>query len=372
MKKLSTATRQLRYLATAWVLAVAALVPTLTQGTANAAATQVTARSIQMSSSVISATSTNYLVTFTQASMLTKGIVIDFCTSPLVGTTCTLPSGLSITGSPAVTLQTCLTATWSAASANSNRTLLLTKAAGDTCTTISFTITTVTNPSGLGTFYARILSYANDTGADSPATYSDTAPGTTYNYGGVALSTANQLIVTAKVQESLTFCVYTTGSDCSGASGTAVTLGDGNGVLANTATTYTSTGKFGLATNAQSGVIVRFKGATLTSGSNTITAHGTGSGSCTADSVTTTVEQYGLRISAAGSGVTSDAGYACSAGNHSLDTTNIATTYGDTLATTAGAIDESQTTMEFAAKSATASEAGIYTSTLTFVATGTY
>lgn len=331
---------------------------------------QVTSRAITMSSSVASASATSYNVTFTQTSGTVKGVIVDFCSnSPLIGDTCSAPGTFSV-GTPTVNYTTGLTAGYTASALNSGRTLSLVKAAGDAnVTAVDFTITTVTNPAALGTFYARIFTFPNDTGADSPATYTDTAPGTNYNYGGIALSTANQLVITAKVQESITFCAYTTGSDCSGASGTAIALGDGNGVLANTASTYTNTAKFGLASNAQNGVIVRMKGDTLLSGGNSITSQGS---SCTADSSNTTVEQFGLRISTAGAGVTADAPYNCSAGNHALDTANTNTTYGQAIAHTTAGNDESQTTMEFSAKSATSSEAGIYTSTLTFIATGTY
>ncbi len=118
------------------------------------------------------------------------------------------------------------------------------------------------------------------------------------------MSTANQLNVTAKVQETLTFCVYTL-ADCA-TGGTAVTLGDSNGVLFNTATTYTGTASFDLASNAFGGVSVKMQGDTLKSGSFTITPHGA---ACTADSTATSLEQFGIRISSAGFGQTATAPY---------------------------------------------------------------
>jgi hypothetical protein len=122
----------------------------------------------------------------------------------------------------------------------------------------------------------------------------------------------------------------------------------------------------------------------LTSGSFTITAFGpTVDDVCTADSVTTSVEQFGMRISTVGAGQTASAPYNCSAGNHGWDTdsaagagandtTTVGSSYGDAIATTGGATDESQSTLEFAAKSALTTEAGVYQSVLNFIATGTY
>jgi hypothetical protein len=100
-------------------------------------------------------------------------------------------------------------------SAASGTRLIITHATGITspaaATAITFDITGVTNPSGLGTFYARILTYAaedgtasNGIGADD---YTDTTPLTHLDDGGVALSTAKQLTVNARVQEQLEFCV---------------------------------------------------------------------------------------------------------------------------------------------------------------------
>ncbi|MEZ6331208.1 MAG: hypothetical protein R3B12_04345 [Candidatus Saccharimonadales bacterium] len=121
----------------------------------------------------------------------------------------------------------------------------------------------------------------------------------------------------------------------------------------------------------------------LTSGANTITAFGPAvDDACTADSTTSTVEQFGMRV-APSAAVTASAPYACAAGNHGWDADNTAgagandattvgSAYGDTVATTAGANDEEESVLEFAAKSALTTEAGIYTTALNYIATGTY
>jgi hypothetical protein len=363
-------------IATALVMVIAGLSPVVLHGTAGAAI--VDSRYIKMSSSAVSAASTSYEISWKSGSTTNfKSVAIDFCAnSPIVGDSCTATVGTSTPslGTPVVTGSG--VGAWTESTVNTGRTLVVSDATGITPAVNdvqTMTLTSATNPSALGTFFARILTFPNASGTNSAANYTAGTPGAYIDYGGVALSTANQLTITAKVQESLTFCVYATFStNCAGSSGTAVTVGDSNGILSPTSvlTDLESPG-FGLSSNAAHGVIVRMKGSTLTSGSNTIDPFGGGSGACTADSVSTSVEQFGMRATTT-SPITVDPGYACSSGNHSLDTTNIATTYGDTLASTAGALDETHVPMEFAAKSATATEAGIYTATFTFIATGTY
>ena len=158
------------------------------------------------------------------------------------------------------------------------------------------------------------------------------------------------------------------------AGGSAVALGDpGTGVLANTSLVYTdNSSKFDLATNASAGAIVRMKGDTLKTpgGTFSITPHGT---TCTADSVSTSVEQFGVRVSSSGAPLAAIAPYNCASGNHTFDVANTNTTYGQSIADTGGgALDVQVGTMEFAAKAALTTEAGIYTTTITFIATATY
>jgi hypothetical protein len=324
-------------------------------------------------------------VKFTAATSATiKSIAVDFCAnSPIVGDSCTAPAApFTVGGSPSVTIVGGITGWSSFASLNSGRTLTLTDATGTSLTggstVVEFDITGVTNTSTLGAFYGRILTFPNDSGANSAANYTAGTPGTYTDQGGIAMSTANQIDITAKVQETLIFCVYTTGSNCAGASGTAVAIGDANGVLANTSGNYQANSKFSLGSNALNGVKVRMKGDTLKSGANSITAQGT---SCTADSSTSTVSQFGMKISSPGANTPATAPYDCTGSNHSLDIStacgsandgNITCLYGQEIASTASATDEEESVLEWNAKAANATPAGIYTATMTFIATGTY
>jgi hypothetical protein len=156
--------------------------------------------------------------------------------------------------------------------------------------------------------------------------------------------------------------------------------------VATNANYLDSTPKFDLASNALGGVIVRLKGDTLTSGSFTISPFGAGAGpgyACVADSTSTSVEQFGVRVVTYGAGqyngsATTPAStggqddFSCLAGNHKFDPTLTNTTYGENFVRTLGATDLSSTNFELAAKAASTTEAGVYKSTLQFIATATY
>ncbi len=375
-------TKRLVYPLTAVSLIVATALPLLQFSTANAA--QVQSRKIQISSSAANATGVTYHVEFNTATTgigNIQGYVLDFCdNSPIIGdTTCTaLPgsftTGTTVSGQSNGTGGTEDISTFTTVAAVSHG-IALTAAAPINTTSgnkVTFDITSVTNPGTTNhSFYARVYSYATALAATS---YSVATPGAFVDSGGFALSTAQQVTVTAKVQEQLTFCVYT-GINCA-AGGSNVALGDGNGVLASYSSAYQDAStKFDIATNAQTGAIVNLKMDTLKSGANSIAAQGV---ACAADSVTTSVAQFGLRVSNVGSAPleTITGAYDCGSGNHMLDTngsTGTMSTYGQTIADTTGQPLASTTgTVEFSAKAALTTPAGIYTTTANFIATGTF
>lgn len=328
----------------------------------------LSSRYIQLSSSANAATNVIHKVGFTTVTngQTIGSVVIEYCSnSPIIGDTCSAPTSFNtnkatlsvnnitgnITGLSVDTTDSTATKVVLTRSAATVANGAVTFELGDG------TSNGMTNPANTNTtFYARISTFAATDGS-----------GTAQDAGGVALSTDNQLSVTAKVQETLTFCVYTLANCAAG--GTAVTLGDSNGVLASNTTVYTATAKYDLASNALSGVSVKLKGDILKSGSFSISSSGA---TCTADSSSSSTEQFGLRLSTVGSGQTATAPYNCSSTNHAFDTTNTNTTYGQQIASTTTASDSSSTTMEFAAKAASTTEAGVYTSTLTLIATATY
>lgn len=416
--------RRLVTLTVAAILFAASLVPLLTRQQANAYGL-VASRSITMSTSAASATSVTYHVRFDVATAgALGGIVVEFCdNSPIIGdTTCGAIAGFDI-GTPTVSGQSdgsgtdfdgvtddCnLSALTTAADlGNTNHTLALTDATGTGSLSVGatcfFDLTTVTNPSTANhSFYARIYTYASNTNALGYTLADPEAVGPMVDAGGIALSTAAQITVTAKVQERLTFCVFTTdgtpANTCGATtpvSGTAISLGDDNGVLNENEAFVNKEPQFSIYTNASSGAIVRAKATgTLTSGSFNITAIAAGNGTGTTSSPGS--EQFGfclyestgslMTIAAPYDDTTDCAGTTDTAGNapgsgggdngatFAFDTTtageNLTTTYGDVVATKPAGVFSSAI-MPFMANIATTTEPGIYTATMTFIATGTY
>ncbi len=127
---------------------------------------------------------------------------------------------------------------------------------------------------------------------------------------------------------------------------------------------------FIVGTNATSGVAVTFSGATLTSGANTITAMATAAPS----SVGT--EQFGIN---AKDNVTPNVGAECSGtppiaaaatGYNTVD--NFKFVSGETIVSSNGSINNTTCTISYIANISASTEAGSYTTTLTYIATGTF
>lgn len=403
MNVVQTTFRRTGILAAAVGLLSASLLPTLGARTAYAAPSggQVLNRSITLSSSEANASGVTYKVQFDVPSAYAgdtfKGMIVEFCNatggSPIVtDSNCAAPDAPFSTAAVDIVEGTGLTnGEWTASPIESNQTVQLTNATGETLladATVSFELTGIVNPGNVGTFYARVITYNSVTGDIEEANYEPGTEGSTnaIDYGGFALSTTDSLTVTAKVQEALTFCVFTAGADCAGGTGSDVVLGDTNGVLSNYATNYTDTAGMGIASNAQGGVTVRIKGGNLCRVSvaancedadtgniiEPITTQGTMT--AVADSAVTSVEQFGLRVSAL-DGTSVAAPFNGAASNHGFDTntsTGTLSPYGATLVSTAGPTDEVNPELEFMAKAATTTEAGIYTTSINLIATGTY
>jgi hypothetical protein len=426
------------------VIAGAAIVPAV-----SAAGGQVQSRTIILSDNRYSGgptgggTNVSYDVSVNIASAYTmKGLVVDFCagsSSPIIGTTCTAPVSMNL-GTPTFTSGSSSTvadlSTWTAATTNAGRTFELTNATGLAMTTgttnsqLHFTITGVTNTTTLGTFYARILTFTTTAAAGA---YTDTVPGTYQDYGGFALSTANPVTVTARVQESLTYCVsgldlsgaasgiqYATGTSCAAATTPNFILGHGTTQSTFTidnsetdiATAYTQ-----ISTNASSGAVVRMKnfnactngGLSSNGGSvcniNGVVGTGTPSGSV-ASPITAGTSGFGLYVSngAITTGASTSGGayipdpnyhnalhvtestvttinsqpyYSANPdlwyGDNQDPTNGVTTTYGSPIASTGGApCSQMNNHLVFGVTASLTVPAGIYTATIGIIATGTF
>jgi hypothetical protein len=389
-------------IATAAALVSAALVPALIFARANAGLP--TTRSITMSTSVAAATDVTYTVGFTTATTSNiGGVVIDFCDSissgtPIIGdSNCPAPVGFNTKYATGLVLGTQVGITGLSIDATNSTAskLVLTRSVSSINSAVGVTIPLgtagagdgVTNPSvGNQTFYARILTFDTAAGAQG---YTSGTPGTYVDAGGIALSTANQIQITSKVQERLSFCVYDRANCAAGTSGIA--LGNFQGVLDTAGEYVDKQAKFDIATNALSGASVVMKGDTLKSGAFDITAIG-GTSAATNPSN----EQFGMCLwQSAGAGltlpnatynnancntVTQTAGPSGTGTNtvggagtaqFGFNTTNTTSASGETIASKPAG-NSSTANLAFIGNIAYTTEAGIYTTNLTFIATGTY
>lgn len=344
------------------------------------AAGVVSSRRIMMSSSNPGAPagSVSYDVSYTPASTTSiEGIIVDFCSnSPIIGASCTAPTGFSI-GAPTVTYASSMGTGWTA-SALTSSTLELNNTTAQTQSTSvsdSFTITTVTNPTTTGSFYARILTYASDStsGAD-PASYTAITPGTYVDEGGVALSTTSVIDISATVQETLSFCVYPGSGVCG--SSPSFTMGHNvSGVtIIDSSAVYTNPIDFSLSTNALDGAAVNLYGGTLTSGTNTIPAIG-----ASATAITAGTADFGLYLSTEGTDVTPVSPYtysaSSSAATYALDTntsTGTLSPYGQEVASLSAPVNNSISQITYGVTASNTTPAGIYTATHQLIATATF
>lgn len=341
-------------------------------------AAQLTARSIRLSNSTPDANNVIYRVGFTTATTDDiGGIAIDFCSNtPIIGDACNAPTGFDVNeGTLTVNAETnigAIVVDTGSTSANSLR-LTLTPASISSGTAVSFELGDITNaihnPTAVGSFYARIYTYDTSAGATghtvaTPAGYLD--------YGGIAMSTATVINITARVMETLSFCVYnaTCGDDPS------IIIGH----VVGTATVISETEfdvaavNFSISTNANGGAAIRMKGDTLKSGANDINAAGTpavlfvdGDG----------VEHFGLRLSTSGTGITATAPYNGAADTFGLVVTggganDVTSTFGGQIAALGGPVNNSVSTVTFAASASNTTPAGTYTAAQQLIATGTF
>jgi hypothetical protein len=397
------------YAVLALALALAGLAPVINTQKAHAfpGGGQLQSRAIRMSSSAPSTTSlgTNlsYLVSFNPATNHTiTGIVLHFCNSastPIIGdATCTAPAGFSVSSA---TVQgtppnnpvafTALGGTWTPTAPSAN--LLKITSAGvavTTGTTYSFQVNVVTNPNTTGTFYARMVTYTGATTAGSEyANYAAGTEGSTSatDYGGFALSTANVITITAKVQETMTFCVsgQAPGPGC-GATGLpvntpALALGHGANTILDNTVVDTASAFTQLSTNAQGGAAIRMRNTAtsggLNSGTNSIPA--SNAGATTPAAIATNAAGFGLYVAAGTGGtgtIAADGNYNDGTTTHyGMDTTaitGVTGTFGDIIASATAPVNSVGNQLTFGAQASNTTPAGLYTANIILIATGTF
>jgi hypothetical protein len=354
------------------ILLVLSVIPS---GTVSAA--QITNRSLTLQAGATDGGSkpngvVNHLFGFTVATTGNVGsIKFQYCT--IASGTCTMPSGL-VTTSATLGTQTGATFTSIVNTTNGAPYISRTAASISSSTAVSFQLQSITNPTAANTsFYVRITTYAS---TDTTGASTDT--------GTVAASTANQITLTGTMPESLIFCtgaqVLTTSGvpDCATATPGSVSFNQ----LFSPSDTATATSQMAASTNASLGYAITVNGATLTSGSNTVTAMGTATTgvrgtsqfglNLKANTTTTSTPAVGTEVAPATNG-TNYKGQAIT-GYNTVDTFKF--TSGDTVANSAnggaGPTDSQIYTVSYIVNANGAQAVGTYTTTLTYICTPTF
>lgn len=374
-----------------------------------ASAQEITTRSIEMSSSAISATGVTYALTFTPITTA-GGFVIDFCdNTPLIGESCTAPAGLSTasitasgSGTPSATTLT----------SDSGAIVTDTLTGGDA---ITVNLNDLTNPNYQTSsttndgFYARVVTYpagstANvDIGGLSATTYTNSSPeSSAVDEGGIALSTTSSFEVNGAVLESMTFCVSgvstaQSGDDNCSDSGDVtnpnLNLGTDDGgtyVLSNneaspsTGTVYTQ-----LSTNAVNGAVVNIKSSATSCGGLLNVEDSSDCIAPLASGFSTGIAGFGVETGASSATATSgdssatgvidpetgysDSGYYLDFTSGGSPSTGDTSPYGTPILDSNNApVNDMNMPLVFAAASNANTPAGEYSATETLIADGTF
>ena len=284
-------------------------------------AAEVANRSITLASSQENA-ETDYTFSFDIPSGAVGAVRIEFCNNnPLPHTTCTntavgddVPQVDGLAGSIATESGTDAFALAGASSCtdpaltaptNGDRFLeILCNVAEGSVTDATFdgTVVDVDNPENStsgnpnDTFYARVYVYSDIT---PPAVANPFTTTEVTHTGGLALSTAEQLTVTARVQEILEFCVGTSTSagtmpaDCSAMTGNSIDMGivDFNGIKyaddSGGANGEDNKGQVMVRTNAANGVTIGYLAEQAATGTNHLGALRVTGANCNAGDVQT-------------------------------------------------------------------------------------
>lgn len=415
------ALRQFAWLAIA-VLTLSYLIIGMVIRPATVNAAQLTPRSIAMSTSEEGVTAT-YTITFTVPDTGTQDIGsfrIEFCNNdPLPNETCTFTSGDNVPDLDAATLDSatfddtggtdeCATLSLTAVTAGDRHLDITCNVVDDISGDGNFTATVsgIVNPTNAtespnnpnNSFYARLYVYNTTT----PTAIANPVTGDIHD-GGVALSTAEQLTITARVQEILEFCVGTTDpapADCSAMSGNSVDLGviDFADVY-SAITDELNQGSVMVRTNASTGVVIEYF-AEQDNGDGKLKIAGTActdnvsetdgcinSAGATQTVVAASAEMFGLCVDSID--LTSSTGTATS----NLDVAIAAPNYdgggdcelngvafvddgsADTIASSVGnggVVNDEMLNLDFVATADLLTPSGLYTVTLTFIGTATF
>ncbi len=344
----------------------------------SASAAQITARSLTLQAGATDGGSmpggtVNHYFTFTAPTGGSVGS-IEFLYCTLAAGACVTPTGLDTAATSTMGTESGATGFTLVNSTNGAPYLTRTAASITGGTSLAYQLLDVVNPSTPNqTFFVRISTFSSTNATGSPI---DT--------GTVAASTANQIVLTGTMPESLVFCtgatVGTTSGvpDCATATAGSVAFNQ----LFSPTDTASATSQMAASTNAGSGYNITVNGATLTSGSNTITAMGTAATgvrgvsqfgiNLKANTTTTSTPAVGIEVAPAANA--SNYRGQATTGYNTADTFKFVT--GDSVADSAnggaGGSDAQIFTASYIVNVPGSQPAGTYTTTLTYICTPTF
>lgn len=312
-------------------------------------------RSLQISSSSAGVTTT-YKLSFSIATPATLGSISAlFCSNdPIVTDPCTVPAGLDLSGA-SLTGQSGETGFTISPNSTANQLILSRPPAMSVSQPVSFTLSGVKNPSSEGSYYVRLQTFS-----------SSDASGAETDHGGIAFAINSNVDISSYVPPYLLFCggVTISAYNCSTAAGDYVNFG-------SLSTQAASAGQTQLvaATNASSGYVISYGGTTLTSGNNTIPAL------TAADVSRPGVSQFGINLSANQDPAVGQVVEGPGAGTVSAAYA-VPNMYrfspNDVLASAPGASDLNEYTISYLVNISGSQPAGVYVSTLTYVASARF
>lgn len=312
-------------------------------------------RSLRLNSSLASAAAIHNFKFDINTPGTLGSMEFEYCSNdPFVGTPCTAPAGLSLTGA-ALDSESGETDFSIDGSSTANKIILTRTPLPASPQPAAYSLRGVINPSSSNqTVYVRISTFA-----------SSDATGPRVDTGAVVFSTASGLGIGGFVPPHLTFCVGTTVSnDCSVSVGSKINLGFLSDNLASAGTS-----QFAGATNDFTGYSVSILGTTMTSGTNVIPALN----SPTPSAIGTSQFGINLRANTSPSGGQDPIG---------IGTAAIASDYaqanrfkfadGDMLTSSPITTDFNTFTVTYMANVSGSQPAGVYNSTFTYVATASF
>lgn len=282
-------------------------------------------------------------------------ILVEFCdNTPLFGVACNAPAGFDISSATLVS-ESGETGFNIDAATTANSLLLSRSPAVTVGGPVEYVLGNVTNASASGTQYARISTYAT---SDASGPRSDE--------GGLAYSLNDPLFVNAEVPPHLTMCVavFITGVDCNTIDGDYVNMGD-------FAVTRASTGQtqIVLSTNADNGYAITVAGNTMTSGSNILPALASPTVSIPGNS------QFGINLRANSSPAAGQEPGGPGFGSPTSDynqPNRFTYRNGDIIAGHDSVEDRRKYTVTYLVNISRNQSPGIYSSTFTYIGTGSF